>query len=152
MSLTITSSSSTNLESAEQAEPAKVQFQNLPQTLRGERYYYLAYDTTHDKLRKKLSRACLDAGLFRVQYSVFVGCIKDLKAQKLLQELQDLVRQPLRPKDPIPHEPLAHLFMLRLDQGQSWYGLSAPHTRAVGITPLEQALRPKQVMDYVLRG
>lgn len=127
-------------------------FQSLPNTLRGERYYYLAYDTPHDKLRKKLSQACLDAGLFRVQYSVFIGCIKDLKAQSLLQNLQHLAWLPLKPKDPTPAQPLARLLMLRLDQGQSWFGLASDSEAETLFTPLNQALRPKLISDYIFKS
>lgn len=59
---------------------------------------WVMYDIVNDKVRNKVAKACKQAGLYRVQYSVFLGKLtaneKDslsLYIEGLIDELQDSV-------------------------------------------------------------
>ena len=123
-------------------------FTTFPQTLRGERYYIVAYDTPHDKLRIKFSQACLCAGLQRVQLSHFVGCTSDVRANRLLQKMKKLINDFTKKQKNPSSEPAARLLLYRLDQGQAWFALHYPSERAQLSDP-KDVMRPKRVTDYI---
>lgn len=59
---------------------------------------WVMYDIENDKARTKVAKLCKQAGLYRVQYSVFLGTInknqKDtlqLKIEELIEEEKDSV-------------------------------------------------------------
>jgi CRISPR-associated protein Cas2 len=59
---------------------------------------WVMYDIENDKARTKVAKLCKQAGLYRVQYSVFLGTIdknqKDtlqLKIEELIEEAKDSV-------------------------------------------------------------
>lgn len=59
---------------------------------------WVIYDIKDDDVRSKIAKACKQAGLYRVQYSVFLGTIDanqkdtlELKIEKLIDEEQDFV-------------------------------------------------------------
>ena len=47
------------------------------------------YDIEDDKIRYRISEACLDFGLERIQFSVFRGKLNRNKREELLQRLMD---------------------------------------------------------------
>ncbi len=53
----------------------------------------VVYDISDDKVRKKVSDACLDYGLDRHQYSVFCGLIKPTHLRELAKLLRPLIKQ-----------------------------------------------------------
>ena len=54
-------------------------------------HIYVIYDIISDRIRKKVSEACLDFGLERIQYSAFLGDINTTRRnaleKRLMQEL-----------------------------------------------------------------
>jgi len=117
--------------------------QAFPSTLRGEHYFLVLYDTPFDRLREKLSKACLDYGLLRVQQSCFMGCISELRAQALWSKLVRLGRDQAEPED------LARVSVIRLDQGQLWPGLHR-ESPGVQLVPPELALNPTHAQRYLV--
>lgn len=51
----------------------------------------LMYDIVEDKVRAKVADACLDYGLDRVQYSVFVGKLSRNHQEELMLCIDDLM-------------------------------------------------------------
>ena len=49
------------------------------------------YDIENDRVRFRISEACLDFGLERIQYSVFRGKLNRNKREELLMKLTDLL-------------------------------------------------------------
>lgn len=75
--------------------------------------YLIAYDIEDDKLRKKVSDRLLADGLERVQYSVFIGPVKEAVYEKLIRWLDfRLQSEAAAPQDSImvlrlaPHQVL----------------------------------------------
>ena len=56
--------------------------------------HLISYDITDDRLRLKASKLLIRYGLLRVQYSVFMGDIKDVALAKLRNGLDKLVQTP----------------------------------------------------------
>lgn len=56
-------------------------------------YIWIMYDISSSKIRRKVARLCKQAGLHRVQASVFVGKTKLRYATKAFQEAQSLIHQ-----------------------------------------------------------
>lgn len=55
---------------------------------------YVIYDIESDRTRKKVSEACLDHGLVRIQYSAFLGDINSTRRNSLEKRLtQELGKQ-----------------------------------------------------------
>jgi CRISPR-associated protein Cas2 len=52
---------------------------------------WVMYDIQKDKPRNKVAKACLRAGLYRVQYSVFLGTLKETEKDALSLEIEDLI-------------------------------------------------------------
>ena len=52
---------------------------------------WVLYDITEDKSRNKAAKVCKKAGLYRVQYSVFLGTLDDNEKDELSVELEDLI-------------------------------------------------------------
>jgi len=50
--------------------------------------YLLIYDITHDGTRTKVSDACLDYGLERVQYSAFIGELSKVHQRELWSKIK----------------------------------------------------------------
>lgn len=48
---------------------------------------YVIYDIESDRTRKKVSEACLDHGLVRIQYSAFLGDINSTRRNSLEKRL-----------------------------------------------------------------
>jgi CRISPR-associated protein Cas2 len=49
---------------------------------------YVIYDIVEDRARKKISDACLDYGLRRIQYSAFLGDINTTRRSALEKRLE----------------------------------------------------------------
>ena len=49
------------------------------------------YDIEHDRVRHRVSEACLDFGLERIQFSVFRGKLNRNKREELLMKLTNLL-------------------------------------------------------------
>lgn len=55
---------------------------------------YVIYDIEDDRIRKRISEACLDHGLLRIQYSAFLGDINSTRRNSLEKRLvQELGKQ-----------------------------------------------------------
>lgn len=50
---------------------------------------FVIYDIVDDRLRTKISEACLDFGLLRIQYSAFAGRLNRNKREELFLRLCD---------------------------------------------------------------
>jgi len=50
--------------------------------------YFICYDITDNRLRKKVSDKLVRVGLSRIQYSVFIGFIKDYLKEELVSWLE----------------------------------------------------------------
>lgn len=51
--------------------------------------YWIIYDITNDKRRKKISEACKDYGLLRIQKSAFLGSISKNRLEMLMEIAKD---------------------------------------------------------------
>lgn len=51
----------------------------------------MAYDSSNDKVRLKISQICFDHGLDRLQYSVFSGAITTVSLKELKLKLLDIL-------------------------------------------------------------
>lgn len=51
------------------------------------------YDIEDDKIRLKISEACLDYGLVRIQYSAFLGTLNRNKREELFLRLCSLLEE-----------------------------------------------------------
>lgn len=49
------------------------------------------YDIKQDRARSKIAKACEQAGLYRVQYSVFLGSIENEEKDTLQLQIEDLM-------------------------------------------------------------
>ena len=52
---------------------------------------YVLYDIENDRIRGKVADACLDYGLARLQYSVFVGPLSKNRREEIFARLLDLL-------------------------------------------------------------
>lgn len=59
----------------------------------GETLVWIIYDITCDKARAKTAKSCKKAGLYRVQYSTFVGAINTNTLDELALELESLMEK-----------------------------------------------------------
>ncbi|MDZ4769131.1 MAG: CRISPR-associated endonuclease Cas2 [Chloroflexota bacterium] len=51
----------------------------------------LIYDIVHDGRRTKVSEACLDYGLDRLQYSAFIGQLNKTFQEELMMRIEDIL-------------------------------------------------------------
>jgi CRISPR-associated protein Cas2 len=65
------------------------------------------YDIKNDSIRTKISRACEQAGLYRVQYSVFLGSIEANEKDTLQLQIEDLMNK---------HEDSVYIFPMSKDE------------------------------------
>lgn len=56
---------------------------------------WVIYDITVNKIRTKMAKIILDAGLYRVQKSVFLGTIERNRLDELKMQLEDLIDEEL---------------------------------------------------------
>lgn len=54
---------------------------------------WVLYDIKKDKPRNLISKLCEKTGLYRVQYSVFVGTIENNEKDNLKLEIEDLINK-----------------------------------------------------------
>jgi len=54
---------------------------------------WVMYDIKNDQSRTKIAKACERSGLFRVQYSVFLGSIDQNEKDSLQVEIEDLMNE-----------------------------------------------------------
>lgn len=54
---------------------------------------WIFYDIQKDKARTKVAKACKEAGLYRVQKSVFVGTIQRNRLDELSMRTEDLINK-----------------------------------------------------------
>ncbi|MBU1821087.1 MAG: CRISPR-associated endonuclease Cas2 [Bacteroidetes bacterium] len=54
--------------------------------------HLITYDVETDRPRTKLAKVLENAGLSRIQYSVFVGLLSETEKQKLLEQVQVLLK------------------------------------------------------------
>lgn len=59
--------------------------------MRQELLTLVMYDIEHDRVRYRISEACLDFGLVRIQFSVFRGKLNKNKREELLMLLTNLL-------------------------------------------------------------
>lgn len=55
--------------------------------------YLICYDIDNDRIRKKIADHLLAAGLDRIQYSVFIGPVKEGVMSQLMVSLERLMQQ-----------------------------------------------------------
>lgn len=54
---------------------------------------WVMYDIKQDRARTKIAKACEQAGLFRVQYSVFLGTIESDEKDTLQLQIEELMSE-----------------------------------------------------------
>jgi CRISPR-associated protein Cas2 len=54
---------------------------------------WLLYDIAEDRARSKVARYCKQAGLYRVQYSVFLGEVTADERDTLRLDIEDLINE-----------------------------------------------------------
>lgn len=54
---------------------------------------WVMYDIKEDKARTKIAKACQQSGLYRVQYSVFLGTVEADQKDSLQLEIEELMDQ-----------------------------------------------------------
>jgi CRISPR-associated protein Cas2 len=54
---------------------------------------YVFYDIEDDRIRAKVTEACFDYGLMRLQYSVFVGPLSRNRREEIYARLTDLLSE-----------------------------------------------------------
>jgi CRISPR-associated protein Cas2 len=54
---------------------------------------WVLYDIKKDKPRTKISKACKLAGLYRVQYSVFLGTLNENEKDILQLQIEELINE-----------------------------------------------------------
>lgn len=52
---------------------------------------WVLYDIKKDKPRTKVAKICKHAGLYRVQYSVFLGTLNENEKDSMQLEIEDLI-------------------------------------------------------------
>lgn len=52
---------------------------------------WVIYDIQEDKIRSKVAKACLQSGLYRVQYSAFIGKLDKHQKDSLTLRMQELI-------------------------------------------------------------
>jgi CRISPR-associated protein Cas2 len=52
---------------------------------------WVMYDIVKDKARTKVSKCCEKAGIYRVQYSVFLGDLNKTKRKELKCQIEELI-------------------------------------------------------------
>jgi CRISPR-associated protein Cas2 len=67
-------------------------------------HYCVTYDIRNDRLRRRTARWCKQAGLLRLQRSVFVGTA----LKRLIEDLETQVRAEMRPDDRLCILPLSN--------------------------------------------
>ena len=51
------------------------------------------YDIPKNKVRTKVAKACLEAGIYRVQYSVFLGDLDKAQRRELRTKIEELINE-----------------------------------------------------------
>ena len=54
---------------------------------------WVIYDIVKNRTRNKVARACISAGLYRVQKSVFLGSLNNNQIDELALECEDLIKK-----------------------------------------------------------
>jgi len=54
---------------------------------------WVMYDIKNDKARTKIAKACQQSGLYRVQYSVFLGTIDADRKDELYLRIEELMNE-----------------------------------------------------------
>lgn len=54
---------------------------------------WILYDIENDKVRNKIAKLCKQAGLYRVQLSVFVGTLEKSEKDALQLQIRDLINE-----------------------------------------------------------
>jgi len=54
---------------------------------------WILYDIQKDKARNKVAKLCQQAGLYRVQLSVFLGTLNDNEKDSLELEIEELINE-----------------------------------------------------------
>ena len=52
---------------------------------------WVMYDIPKNKTRNKIAKACQEAGIYRVQYSVFLGDLDKAQRRELKTTIEDLI-------------------------------------------------------------
>jgi len=52
---------------------------------------WVLYDIQNDKNRTKVAKCCEKAGIYRVQFSVFLGDLNKTKRKELISQIEDLI-------------------------------------------------------------
>jgi CRISPR-associated protein Cas2 len=52
---------------------------------------WVLYDIEDDKIRNKIAKLCKQAGLYRVQFSVFLGTLENNKKDVLELQIEELI-------------------------------------------------------------
>ncbi len=56
---------------------------------------WVMYDIPKDKVRNKIAKACQEAGIYRVQYSVFLGDLDKAQRKELQIIIEELIDEAL---------------------------------------------------------
>ncbi len=54
---------------------------------------WVLYDIEENKIRNKVAKLCKQAGLYRVQFSVFLGTLEDNEKDTLELQITDIINQ-----------------------------------------------------------
>jgi CRISPR-associated protein Cas2 len=54
---------------------------------------WVLYDIPQDKIRNRIAKICLEAGIYRVQKSVFLGDLNRTQLKELLSRIEDIINQ-----------------------------------------------------------
>ena len=54
---------------------------------------WVLYDIEKDKIRNKVAKFCKQAGLYRVQFSVFLGTLEENEKDTLELQITDIINQ-----------------------------------------------------------
>ena len=52
---------------------------------------WVLYDITSNRMRSRTAKACKEAGLYRVQKSVFLGTLQNNRLDELAMKIEDLI-------------------------------------------------------------
>ena len=105
--------------------------------------YIVIYDFESDQLRGHCAKACLDAGLQRIQLSVFCGRLPGVRHKRLLTRFTQLVEKSKAKVGCISVLPLPS------NAAETLFCIHNPSKRRKVCHPVD-ALREKTVRDFVI--
>lgn len=52
---------------------------------------WVMYDIPKNKTRNRISKLCEESGIYRVQYSIFLGMLNNAQRKELISSIKDLI-------------------------------------------------------------